>query len=165
MALCLQTQSFLNEQKCLHISPSHLWHILVCLIDRAAEWPSISLRSSGLTSLTNPRTASSAWQLPCSFQTKRLLHKFAGKKHTGSDRCQSGNRGFATKSGLRSVTLELNMKNPNKKCYIFAMKFGSYKIQAFQAMSKLVILFFFCTKCSLNSLQKTFPKSTQECFV
>lgn len=130
----------------------------MCLIVTDPELPPLSPWSSGLRSMTSPRTASSELGLLHSLKMERLLHKFAGKKHIGSDSSQSSNRGFATESGLRSVTLELDMTNPNKKCHIFVIKLCSYRIHAFQAMSKLVIIFFFCTKLSLKSLQKLFPK-------
>lgn len=109
--------------------------------------------------MTSRRTASSELGILHSLKMERLLRKFAGKMHLGSDRSQSSNRGFATESGLRSVTLELDMTNPNKKCHIFVIKLCSYRIHAFQAMSKLVILFFFCTKLSLKSLQKTLSQN------
>ena len=132
----------------------------MCLIDTDPERSSLSPWSNGLRSLTSPRTAGSELGLLHSLKMERLLHKFAGKKNIGSDRRQSSNRGFATESGLRSVTSELDTTNPNKKCHIFVIKLCSYRIHAFQAMSKLVILFFFFhTKLSLKSLQETLSQN------
>lgn len=124
----------------------------MCLIDTDLEWPSQSPWSSGLRSLTSPWTASSVLGLPCLFQMERLLPKFAGEKHRGSDISQFTNGDLATGSGLRSVMLD--MTNPNKRLSYFCDQIVFLQ-NVFQAMSKLALLFFlFSTKLSLKSLKK-----------
>lgn len=98
---------------------------------------------------------------PWNYQVRvgeRLRRKFAGQEHAGSDRRHSSNRGSATQSVLRSVTLGLDIKNPNEKCHIFVTELCSYRSHAFWAMPNLVVIVFFCPKLSLKSLQHLFPK-------
>lgn len=112
MALCLQTKSFSKwtEMSTYLFFPSVTYSSVPY---KDPEWPSLSPCSSGLRSLTSPRTASSGLGLLQSLKMKGFILRTGEKMHIGPDRSQSKNRGSATQSGLRSVTL--HMINPSKR--------------------------------------------------